>query len=131
MRRGEFITLLGGAAIAWPLAAQAQPRDGMRRIGVLSGLSADDPEGQARRAAFLQGMAALGWTVGRDLDMDYRAAGRDPERYRRYAQELVALRPDLLLAAGTPAVTALQTALQRVARSTVPLVFANATDPAG
>jgi len=135
MKRREFITLLGGVAAAppflAPLAAQAQPRDGMRRIGVLTGLSADDPEGQARRAAFLQGMAALGWTVSRDLKMDYRVAGRDPERYREYAQELVALRPDLLLAGGTPAVAALQAALQQVARRTVPVVFANATDPAG
>src|SRR5947208_9938591 len=88
MKRREFISSLGGAAVAWPLAAQAQPRDGMRRIGFLAGLPADDPEGQARLAAFRQGLAQWGWSVGRDFEMDYRAAGRDPDRYRKYAQEV-------------------------------------------
>jgi putative ABC transport system substrate-binding protein len=98
----------------------------MRRIGFLTGLGADDAEGQARLAAFLQGLAELGWTVGHNLEMDYRAAGRDSDRYRNYAKELVALRPDLLVAGGAPAVAALQQATR-----TLPIVFANATDPAG
>jgi ABC-type uncharacterized transport system substrate-binding protein len=125
MQRREFISLLGSAA-AWPLVAQAQPRDGMRRIGFLTGLPADDPEGQARLAAFGRGLAELGWTVGRNFEMDYRAAGRDPDRYRKYAQELVALAPDVLVAGGTPALEA----LRQVAHLR-PIVFANATDPAG
>src|SRR2546423_10098178 len=106
MKRREFITLLGGVAAAppflAPLAAQAQPRDGKRRIGVLTGLPADDAEGEARLTAFRQGLAQLGWTVGRDFEMDYRAAGRDPERYRKIAEGMVALKPDILLAGGTP-----------------------------
>src|SRR5262249_56916311 len=106
----EFIFRLGGAAalssLSWPVVAQ-QP-GGARRIGFLTGLPADDPEGQARLAAFRQGLAALGWTVGRNLEMEYRAAGRDLERYRRYAGELVALRPEVLVAGGTPAFVALQ-----------------------
>jgi putative tryptophan/tyrosine transport system substrate-binding protein len=128
MRRREFITLLGGAAapLLWPPAAHAQQRGSMRRIGVLVGLSADDPEGQARLAAFVQGLAELGWTVGRNLQMDFRAAGRDPDRYRKHAEELVALRPEVLVAGGTPSLDAL-----RQAARTLPIVFANATDPAG
>src|SRR5712691_1342126 len=101
MRRRAFFTCLGGAAIAWPLVAQAQQRERMRRIGFLIGLPADDAEGQARLAAFVQGLAELGWTVGRNLEMDYRAAGRDPDRYRKYAEELVALAPEVVLA-GAP-----------------------------
>jgi putative ABC transport system substrate-binding protein len=130
MRRREFILLLSGGAawssLLWPLAAHAQQRGSMRRIGFLIGLGADDAEGQARLAAFLQGLAELGWTVGRNLEMDYRAAGRDPDRYRNYAKELVALRPDLVVAGGAPALAALQQATR-----TLPIVFANATDPAG
>jgi ABC-type uncharacterized transport system substrate-binding protein len=125
MHRRQFVTLLGGAA-AWPLVAHAQQRDGARRIGFLIGLSLDDAESEARRAAFLQGLAALGWIVGRNLEMDYRAAGRDPDRYRQYAEELVALAPDVLLAGGASALAALQRATPRL-----PIVFANATDPAG
>jgi putative ABC transport system substrate-binding protein len=125
MHRREFVTLLGGAA-AWPLVAHAQQRDGARRIGFLIGLSLDDAESEARRAAFLQGLAALGWIVGRNLEMDYRAAGRDRDRYRQYAEELVALAPDVLLAGGASALAALQRATPRL-----PIVFANATDPAG
>src|SRR5205807_37598 len=125
MRRRELIRLLGGTA-AWPLAARAQQREDMRRIGFLTGLPAEDAEGQARLAAFLQGLTELGWTIGRNLQMDYRAAGRDPDRYRKYAEELVALRPDILVAGGTPALDALQQAARRL-----PIVFANATDPAG
>jgi putative ABC transport system substrate-binding protein len=130
MRRRDCLVRLGGALVAWPLAARAQPLE-HKRIAILTGLPRDDPEGEARLSAFLQGMARLGWTVGRDLEIEHRAAGRDPERYREYAQELVALRPDLFLAGGTPAVVSLQAALQRVARGAAPVVFANATDPAG
>ena len=125
MHRREFVTLLGGAA-AWPLAARAQQRDGARRIGFLIGRSADDAEAEVRRAAFVQSLAALGWIIGRNLEMDYRAAGRDPDRYRQYAQELVALAPDVLLAGGASSLAALQRATPRL-----PIVFANATDPAG
>jgi len=124
MHRREF--LLGGAAAAWPLAAHAQQHDDIKRIGFLIGLPADDGDGQARLAAFRQRLAALGWIVGRNLEMDHRAAGRDPDSYRKYAQELVALAPDVLLAAGASALAALQQATMRL-----PIVFANATDPAG
>jgi putative tryptophan/tyrosine transport system substrate-binding protein len=130
MRRREFITLLGGAAVlssvSWPLAAYAQQSGSTRRIGFLIGLPADDVEGQARLAAFLQGLAESGWTVGRNLQMDYRAAGRDPELYHKYAEELVALAPDVVLAGGAPALAALQQVTRRL-----PIVFANATDSAG
>src|SRR5205085_7753452 len=130
MRRRELILRLSStaaaASVCWPLAAHAQQREGMRRIGFLTGLSADDVEGQARVAAFLTGLRELGWTVGRNLEIDYRAAGRDPDRYRKYAEELVALKPEVLLAGGTPAFAALQKAT-----GTLPIVFANATDPAG
>src|SRR5262245_3263134 len=106
MHRREF--LLGGAAAAWPLAARAQQRDDIRRIGFLIGLPADDVGGQARLAAFRQRLAALGWIVGRNLELAHRAAGHDPDHYRKYAAELVALAPDVLLAAGASALAALQ-----------------------
>jgi len=124
MHRREF--LLGGAAAAWPFAAHAQQHDDIRRIGFLIGLSAEDADGQARLAAFRQRLAALGWIVGRNLEMEYRAAGRDPDQYRKYAQELVALAPDVLVAGGATALAALQQTTSRL-----PIVFANATDPAG
>jgi putative ABC transport system substrate-binding protein len=127
MQRREFITVFGGAVAAWPLGALAQERGAMRRVGFLTGLGADDAEGQARLFAFQLGMAELGWTIGYNLELDYRAAGRDFDRYRRYAAELVALAPDVLLAGGAPALAA----LQQVARN-LPIVFANATiDPVG
>ncbi len=93
MKRREFITLLGGAAAAWPLAARAQQGERMRRIGVLMSVAADDPEGQARLAAFLQGLQQLGWTDGRNVRIDTRWGAGDAERIRRYAAELVALAP--------------------------------------
>ena len=126
MTRREFITLLGGAAAAWPLAARAQQGERMRRIGVLMNFAADDPEGQSRNAAFLQGLSELGWTVGRNLRIDYRWGAGDPDRYRQYAAELVALAPDVVLAV----TTAVAAALQRETRS-VPIVFAGAVDPVG
>ena len=91
-RRREFIAGLGGAVAAWPLAARAQQPESVPRVAFLTGLSAEDPEGEARLAAFLHGLTERGWRVGRNLQMEYRAAGRDSDRYRQYAQELLALR---------------------------------------
>src|SRR5215510_8866515 len=99
MRRREFITLIGGAA-AWPLAARAQQRERVRRIGVLTPLAADDPEHQARLAAFAQQLQHLGWTVGHNLQIDTRSGASDDNRGRRHAAELVALAPDVILATG-------------------------------
>ena len=125
MKRRDFITLLGGTA-AWPLAARAQQSQRMRRIGVLMNLASDDTEGQARLAAFHQGLQQLGWTVGGNMQIDYRFGEGDAERYRRSASELVALAPDVLVTTGAPAVEA----LQRTTR-TVPIVFVTVTDPVG
>ncbi len=126
LKRREFITLLGSAAAAWPLAARAQPSERMRRIGVLMNLAADDAEGQARLAAFLQGLQETGWAVGRNVRIDLRWGAGDAELYRRYATELVALAPDVVLAAGAVAAQALLS----VSRSVL-IVFANAGDPVG
>ena len=126
MKRREFITLLGGAAAAWPLAAHAQQREQMRRIGVLMNLTADDAEGQGRLAAFMQGLQEAGWSVGRNVRVDLRWGGGDPELYRSHAAELVALAPDVFLAAGAIVTRALQRATR-----TIPIVFANAVDPVG
>jgi putative ABC transport system substrate-binding protein len=95
LRRREFITLLGGGAVAWPLAARAQQPDRMRRIGVLMSLAADDPETLARVTAFVQRLQQLGWTVGRNMQIDYRWATGDAKDFREYAAELVALAPDI------------------------------------
>jgi putative ABC transport system substrate-binding protein len=121
--RRKFIALLGGA-VAWPLAARAQQGERVRRIGVLSSLAADDPETQARHAAFLQGLQEWGWITGRNVQIDYRWGAGDADRFRKYAAELVALAPDVILATGTP-VTA---ALLQATRS-VPIVFAQVVDP--
>src|SRR6266436_6453264 len=126
MKRREFITLLGGAAVEWPLAARAQQPDRMRRIGVLLNVAADDPEAPARVGAFSQGLAELGWTIGRNVRIDYRWYAGDADTARKYAVELVALAPDVVLASGTPGVTA----IQQVNRS-VPIVFALVADPVG
>src|SRR5262245_56546434 len=99
LKRREFITLFGGAA-AWPLAARAQQGERMRRIGVLMNLGSDDAEGQARNAAFLQGLQELGWTVGRNVRIEYRWGAGDAELFRRHASDLVALAPDVILAVG-------------------------------
>jgi putative ABC transport system substrate-binding protein len=125
LKRREFMALLGGAA-AWSLAARAQQRERMRRIGVLMNVTADDPISQDRLAAFAQGLKELGWTVGRNLQVDYRWGAGNAERYRTFAAELVALAPDVLVTAGAPAVEA----LQRATRS-VPIVFTGVTDPVG
>ena len=126
MKRREFITLLGGAAASWPLAARAQQGERMRRIGVLMSLAADDAESPVRIAALLQGLQQLGWIDGRNIRLDYRWGAGDAERARRYAAELVALAPDVIFASGGPVVGA----LQGVTR-TVPIVFVQVTDPVG
>jgi putative ABC transport system substrate-binding protein len=124
VKRRAFITLLGGAAATWPLAARAQQRDRMRRIGVLLPFAADDPEAMARVAAFLQGFGELGWTVGRNVRIDYRWSAGDAELTRKNAAELVALAPDVILATGSPVTAALLEATR-----TVPIVFVQVPDP--
>jgi hypothetical protein len=108
MKRREFITLLGSAASAWPLAARAQQGERMRRIAVLMNLTADDPESAVRIAAFAQGLEQLGWTLGRNVQIDYRWGAGNTERIRGYAAELVALAPDVILAVGAVSVGPLQ-----------------------
>jgi putative ABC transport system substrate-binding protein len=125
VRRREFITLLGGAA-AWPLAARAQQGERMRRIGVLMPAAADDPVIQARVGAFLQGLALLGWTIGRNVRVDTRWATANAAEIRRHAAELVALAPDVILASGASTVGP----LLQVTRS-VPIVFPSTGDPVG
>jgi len=124
--RRKFIAALGGTAFAWPFAARAQQADRMRRVGVLWNLAADDPVGQARLAAFRQGLQELGWTDGRNVRIDYRWAATDADRYRTFAAELVALAPDVILASASVSVAA----LLQITR-TVPIVFANVIDPVG
>jgi putative ABC transport system substrate-binding protein len=125
MKRREFITLIGGAA-AWPLAARAQQRERMRRIGVLMSLAANDQEGQAWLAAFREEIGKLGWADGRNVRIEYRWATPDLELMRRYAKELVTLQPDLILTQGTSATTSM---LQQ--SRTIPIIFATVTDPVG
>ena len=124
LQRREFITLLGGTAAAWPLAARAQQAERVRRIGVLMNLASDDAEGQARLAAFHQGLQQLGWTVGRNVQIDYRWGAGNADRIRKFAAELVALAPDVILSTGSPSVAALQQATH-----TVPIVFVTVVDP--
>jgi ABC-type uncharacterized transport system substrate-binding protein len=126
MRRRDFITVLGGMAASWPLAMRAQEGGGTRRIGVLMPLAADDPQSKARLAGFLQGLEELGWTVGRNVQIDSRWGAMDADRISTYAAELVALAPDVILASGTSTMTP----LLRVTR-TVPIVFTNLGDPVG
>jgi len=123
MNKREFIALIGGAVAAWPLAARAQQGERMRRVGALMHLAADDPEGQARHAMFVQGLQQSGWSAGRNVRIDTRWGTSEADR-RRYAAELVALAPDVILASNSQATLALQ-----AATSTVPIVFANVTDP--
>ena len=108
MRRRRFISLLGGAAAAWPLAARAQQPERMRRIGALMSQGPDDPEGQSRLLALAQGLQESGWTIGRNVRIDIRWGASEAERYRRYAAELVALTPDVILVNGPPALAQLQ-----------------------
>jgi putative tryptophan/tyrosine transport system substrate-binding protein len=126
MKRREFITLIGGAAAAWPLAVRAQQAESMRRIGVLMNAAADDPQGQAAVAAFQQVLQQLGWSDGHNVRIDTRWAENNVDRDHRYATELIALAPDVVLASGTLSVAA----LQRVTR-TLPIVFVQVSDPVG
>jgi putative tryptophan/tyrosine transport system substrate-binding protein len=126
MRRREFISLLGGAAVAWPLAARAQQAERVRRVGVLMPFAESDPQSQARVTAFQQGLQELGWTANRNIQFEYRFAGPDPVSMRTHAVTLVALRPDVILAS-SPQVLA---ALQHETR-TIPIVFVNVADPVG
>jgi putative ABC transport system substrate-binding protein len=125
MRRRELITLVGGAAATWPLIAYAQQPERMRRIGAFAGIE-DDAEGQARFAAFLQGLRQLGWTDGRNVRIDYRWGGGNADNIRKYAAELASLAPDVILAAGAAAVGPLLQATR-----TVPVVFVIVPDPVG
>ena len=125
MRRREFITLVGGAA-AWPLAANAQQPGQMRRIGMLTGATTDDPESQTNIAVFLQVLQQLGWSDGHTVRIDTRSAGGNDDTTRQYAAELVALAPDVILSIGGAAVAQ----LLKVTRS-VPIVFVNLVDPVG
>jgi putative ABC transport system substrate-binding protein len=125
LKRRGFMTLLGGAA-AWPLAARAQQRKPMRRIGVLIPYSANDPQAQGRNAAFLQGLQESGWSVGNNVEIDYRWSGGSEDDTRKYAAELVALAPDVIFASGSATVGPLQRATRAV-----PIVFALVPDPVG
>jgi putative tryptophan/tyrosine transport system substrate-binding protein len=125
LRRREFIIVLGGAA-SWPLAVRAQQPERMRRISVLMTTAADDSEGQARMAAFVQGLQQLGWTNGRNVRIEIRWSAADADRIRKYAAELVALAPDVILAPGSATVAPLLQATR-----TVPIVFVHLVDPVG
>ena len=126
MQRREFITLLSGAAMAWPLAAHAQQTERVRRIGVLIPFTATDPEAKARNVVFEQSLQQLGWTVGRDLQIDYRSPGGEAASIRRSAAELVALAPDLIMTVGSATMGPVQQATR-----TIPIVFVNLADPVG
>jgi putative tryptophan/tyrosine transport system substrate-binding protein len=126
LRRRQVLTLFGGAAAAWPLAARAQQTERVRRVGVLMSVAAEGPDGQPRLAAFLKGLQALGWTDGRNVRIDLRWGAGDAERSRNYVTELVALGLDVILASGDHPVMALQQATR-----TVPIVFAMVADPVG
>src|SRR5262245_65219428 len=127
MRRREFITLLGGAAAAWPIAARAQQGERVRRVGVLTGIVEADAEGQARFSAFRNAMDQAGWIEGRNIQYEYRSrSGGSIERVRRNVAELLALAPDAILVTGSLNLGALQQASQ-----TVPTVFVGLIDPVG
>jgi putative ABC transport system substrate-binding protein len=126
MKRREFITLLGGAAAAWPMAGRAQQDGRVQRVGVLMTTAADDPEGQARLAAFLQGLRQLGWIDGRNARIDTYWAAGNSDYTRKYASELLTLAPDVILAAGSQSVGPLLQATR-----TVPVVFVHVPDPVG
>jgi putative ABC transport system substrate-binding protein len=126
MRRREFIRLLGGAAVAWPLAARAQQPSGVRRIGVFLPSAAADPETMSRITALSQGLQELGWTDGRNMRIEFRFGAGNAEQYRKIAAELIALSPDVVVALGTLVVGALQGTTRKV-----PIVFTGVTDPVG
>ena len=126
MRRRQLITLLGGAAVAWPLGTRAQQTDRMRRVGVLSSLTADDPEGQTRMVVFREALQGFGWTDGRNLQIDVHWSGGDAEGLRSNAVDLATHAPDVILGAGNSSIAALLQATR-----SVPVVFVTATDPVG
>jgi putative tryptophan/tyrosine transport system substrate-binding protein len=126
MRRREFITLLGGSMVAWPCAVRAQPIERVQRIGVLSALAADDPQGKAVIAAFMQGLQRLGWTDGRNLKTEFRWGAGNADDMRKFATELVSVAPDVLVATGGASVGPLLQATKMI-----PIVFANVPDPVG
>jgi putative ABC transport system substrate-binding protein len=126
MQRRDFLTLLGGAAAAWPLAASAQQPERVRRIGVLSALAEDDPESVTRRATFEQTLKALGWTNGNNLRVDYRWSGNDADRIRKLVAELIALAPDLIVTSGNIVLAPMMQATR-----TIPIVFVQTVDPVG
>jgi putative ABC transport system substrate-binding protein len=126
MRRREFITLLGGAAATWPIAARGQQGERVRRIGILVLRAEDDPVGQAQVAAFVQTLQSLGWTTGRNVQINIRWGVADAASSRKYAAEMVALAPDVILTGASAATAAVQEATR-----TLPIVFVNVTDPVG
>ena len=126
MRRREFIKIIAGSGVPWPLAAHAQQGERVRRIGVLIGQAVADTETTEEVGAFAQGLAELGWTIGRNVRIEYRYAGGDRSTIQKYAMELAALTPDVILASGTPSVAA----LQQSSRS-LPIVFTVVSDPVG
>ena len=126
MKRREFITLLGGAAVAWPLAARALPNDRVPHIGVLLSIADSDPDAPRRIQAFRQGLQELGWTDGRNVRVEYRFGAADASRIAMQVAELVALKPDVIVGNSTPVVAAL-----RQATRTIPVVFVQIIDPVG
>jgi len=126
IRRREFITLLGGAAAVWPLAARAQQRERVRRIGVLLSIAESDPEAQRRIQALRQGLQEWGWIEGRNVSVEYRFSAADAARIAVQVADLVALKPDVIVGNSTPVVTAL-----RQATSSIPVVFVQIIDPVG
>ena len=126
MRRREFISLVSGAAVMWPLAARAQPAERVRRIGILMGYAEDDPETKARLAAFRQRLEKRGWSEGRNVHIETRFAGSDSSKHGPLAKELIATQPDVILAH----TTRVAAALQRESR-VIPMVFVNVSDPIG
>jgi putative ABC transport system substrate-binding protein len=126
MRRREFITLLGGATAAWPIAARAQQGERMRRIGVLMATAETDPESPSRVVAFQQSLATVGWITGQNIRIDYRWAAGEPTRMQVLARELVDLQPDVILASTTPSTAALMSETR-----TIPIVFVVVSDPVG
>src|SRR5215475_7155033 len=126
MRRREFITLLGGAAAAWPLKAGAKQAERMRRVGVLMGYPEGDPQAQANVTALSQGLQSLGWIEGRNVQIDYRWAGGDPDKARTFARELIATMPDVMLSS-----TNQVTRIEQQETQTIPLVFAFGGQPGG
>jgi ABC transporter substrate binding protein len=126
MKRREFITLLGGAAAAWPLAVRAQQGDRVRRIGVLQAIGESDPEAQLRKMAFVGGLQKFGWTEGTNVMIDYRWAGGDADRIRLYATELTGMRPDVIWTSGALPLLPLKRATR-----TIPIIFTQIYDPVG